>query len=147
MAKTNGTATPPVRKRVQVDCSEGGRTHVSFKDECDINRIMARHRKTGLVRQRTERPQYGDFSNVGDYQEAMNTVLNAENMFAELGSDVRQRFHNNPQEFLDFCDNPDNQDEAVELGIAAPPLEGESTQGAEPTVEELSEGNPIIGGE
>lgn len=115
------TEQQPTRRRVQIDLSEGGRTHQSFKDECDINRIMARHRKTGIVRQTLARPQYGDFSNLPDYQEAMNTVVQADAMFAELNSEVRNKFENDPQKFLDFCDNPDNLDEAIRLGIAAKP--------------------------
>ena len=138
--KTNGE-TPRTRRRVQKDCSEGGRTHTSFKDECDINRIMARHRKTGLVKQRTTRPEYGDFSNVGNYQDALNTVLTAEAMFAELGSDVRARFGNNPQEFLSFCEEPGNQAEAVDLGIA------KEQEKPAPVTEPDTGGNPIVGGE
>ena len=82
---------------------------------------MARYQKTGILRQRTERPQYGDFSNLGDYQDALNTIVRAERLFSELNSKVRSRFENDPQQFIDFCANPDNQDEAIALGSAAPP--------------------------
>jgi len=140
--KTNGE-TPRTRRRVTVDCSGDGRTHQSFKNECDINRIMARHRKTGLVKQRQDRPQYGDFSNVGDYQQALDLVITAEAMFSELSSDVRARFQNDPQQFLNFVDDPANQDEAVELGIAAPPMPEIPEAQVQPEVGE----NPIIGGE
>jgi len=136
------TEQQPTRRRVQIDLSQGGRTHQSFKDECDINRIMARHKKTGIIRQTTERPQYGDFSNLPDYQEAMNTVIQADSMFAELNSEVRERFQNNPQKFLDFCDDPENQDEAIRLGIAAKPEPAQVE--TDPAVEGE---NPIIGGE
>jgi len=140
-AKTTSTERPK-RRRVQIDLSQGGRTHQSFKDECDINRIMAKHRKTGILRQTLERPQYGDFSNLPDYQEAMNTVIQADTMFAELTSDVRERFSNDPQKFIEFCENPDNQDEAIRLGIAAQPEP--DPVATDPVVEGE---NPIIGGE
>ena len=137
--------TPPKRRKVSIDCSKGGRTMQSFKDECDINQVMERHRKTGIVNQSTERPQYGDFSNVGSYQDALNTVLLADEMFAELPSKIRGRFENNPQAFLDFCENPDNEAEAIELGIANKPAPEEPAPASpEP---DTPEGNPIIGGE
>jgi len=142
---TNGTTNTQKRVRVQVDCSKDGRTHQSFKDECDINRIMARHRKTGLVRQRTDRPQYGDFSNVGDYQNALNTITTANAMFAELAAPIRERFNNNPQAFLDFCEDPDNQAEAIDLGIASAPAP-EPAAAAIATETDTGE-NPIVGGE
>jgi len=103
---------------------------------------MARHRVTGLIRQRTDKPQYGDYSNVGDYQEALNTVLVADQMFGELDSNVRARFGNDPQQLLDFCENPDNQTEAIELGIAS----AKEPQ-PEPATEPVTGENPIIGGE
>ena len=142
--KTNGETTATARRRVQVDCSTGGRTHQSFKQECDINNIMAKYRKTGTALQRTDRPQYEDFSNVGDYQDALNTILLADAMFGELDSSLRARFENNPQLFLDFVSDPDNQDEAYELGIASrPPAEPEPQPEPQPDSGE----NPIIGGE
>lgn len=103
---------------------------------------MERHRKTGIIRQHTQRPMYGDFSNVGDYQDALNVVLVAEQMFSELDAKVRGRFHNDPQAFLDFCEDPANEAEAVQLGIASKPE-------PEPVAPELGspEENPIIGGE
>jgi len=142
---TNAAPATPVRKRVTVDCSKDDRTHQSFKDECDINRVMERHRKTGIIRQTTQRPMYGDFSNVGDYQEALNIKLVADEMFAELPSKVRSRFENNPQLFLDFCEDPENEAEAIELGIAGKPAPEEPAPAVTDPV--TPEGNPIIGGE
>jgi len=142
---TNGTTTTPLREKVTVDCSKHDRTHQSFKDECDINQVMERHRKTGIIRQTTQRPMYGDFSNVGDYQEALNIKLVADQMFAELPSKVRNRFENNPQLFLTFCEDPANEAEAIELGIAAKPAPEEPAPAVTEPV--TPEGNPIIGGE
>ena len=113
-AKKTDTA-PVARPRITVEC-KGGRTHQSFKDECDVNQVMKRYEKTGILRQSQNRPQYGDFSNVGDYQEALNTVIQADKMFGELSATVRRRFDNDPQQFLDFVEDPNNQDEAIQLG-------------------------------
>lgn len=128
--------TKPANKRirVQIDCSTDDRTHQSFKDECDINSVMERHRLTGIARGSAGRPQYGDFSNLGDYQQALDLVAKADQLFGELPAKVRGRFNNNPDLFVQFCDDPENAEEAVKLGIAAPPPKPEIVP-AEPVPE------------
>lgn len=39
---------------------EAGLTHQSFKDECDINRIVETYARTGVLPQRRMEPIYGD---------------------------------------------------------------------------------------
>lgn len=113
--KTNEQTT---RRRVRVDASKDGRTHQSMKQECDINQIMERHRVTGMVTHvNNGQPRYGDFSNLGDYQEALYTMKRAEEAFMTLDAHVRRKFSNDPQELIDFLDNPANDQEAIELGL------------------------------
>lgn len=96
------------------------RTKQAFKDECDINNIMARYQKTGIInfQQRFE-PRYGDVSAI-EFQSAMQTVARGKTMFNELPSRVRERFHNDPAQFMEFINNPANADEARELGLLKP---------------------------
>ena len=51
-----------------------GKTHQEFVDECDVNRIMARALKTGMIPTRSDMSRYGDFSSVGDFREAQGGV-------------------------------------------------------------------------
>ena len=95
-----------------------GRTKQSFKDECNINKIMARFQKTGAIdHYMTYSPQYGDTTACG-LHEAMNIVANAETMFEELPSSLRKKFHNDPAEFLEFVQDEKNLEEMRELGLA-----------------------------
>lgn len=49
------------REPVQIDCSHDGITRQSFKDECDINRIVETYARTGIVPGvRNIAPEYGD---------------------------------------------------------------------------------------
>lgn len=96
---------------------EPTRTQQQFKDECDLNVLMARYVKTGTLPQSTRSALYGDFSDVGDYQSAQDTILRAQQQFAALPSKVRDRFKNNPAEMLSFVANPANLDEAATLGL------------------------------
>ena len=42
-------------------------------------------------------------------------------MFDNLPSDVRNRFNNNPAQLLDFVADPENKEEAIELGLLPKP--------------------------
>lgn len=92
----------------------------SEKDNTDINVIVRRFGVTGQVPVSLRTPEYGDFSGVFDFQTAMNVVREAQENFAELPAALRRRFHDNPQEFLEFVNNKDNLDEARKLGITKP---------------------------
>ena len=96
-----------------------------MKDDCDINRIMLKYQKTGVLdHAKTYQGQYSDFSQVtGDYQEHMNAVIQANEMFMSLPSSVRKQFDNDPGEFLAFVDDPNNADEMVSLGLREAPSE------------------------
>lgn len=107
----------------------------SFKDECDINKIMAKFQKTGILDHYAKHaPQYMDIPAV-DYHEALNVIATAESMFEELPSQARKKFGNDPEKFLEFVQNPDNAEELRELGLAhRVPEAAESKQSAEPAV-------------
>lgn len=108
-------------------------TQQQFKEECDINLILARFTRTGVIDSvAAGQAIYGDFSNVQDYQTAQNSLLAAQQAFDSLDSSVRKRFNNNPAELLAFMDNPDNAAEAFELGLinSSPVVnKSESTEG------------------
>lgn len=88
-------------------------------ESCDINYILKRYEQTGLLPEMAERnPQYGDFSDVGSYQEAMQIVAHANSQFALLSANVRERFANDPAKFLEFMERPDTAEEAAKLGLA-----------------------------
>lgn len=107
---------------VGIDCSvEPSMTKQEFKDESDINNIMARFERTGVDTFASANEQrYGDATSV-DFQHAMNIVIQAESMFAEMPAPLRKRFDNDPAEFLRFIDNPANVEESIKLGLRRPP--------------------------
>lgn len=90
----------------------------AFKKECDINNIMARYQKTGLVDHvAMHQGNYDDLSDVPSYHEAMNKVLAANVSFRLLPSSIRKRFNNDPALFLDFVSDESNRDEMVSMGL------------------------------
>lgn len=108
-----------VARKVVVDTGSVSRTKQSFAKECDINHIMSRYEKTGLIAHVNRvQGQYGDFAGPPDYQEAMNMVVRAGDMFMSLPAKVRARFGNDPGEFLAFVTDAANAEEVVKLGLA-----------------------------
>lgn len=121
------------RPDTRLKCEGSGRTKQSFKDQCDINFIMARYLKSGQVDHlATHGGQYGDISPLS-FHEAMNICAKATEMFGDLSSDVRKRFANDPARFLEFVQKRDadgnlvNAAEMRLLGLAPPLAEPEPT--------------------
>lgn len=95
-------------------------TKQSFKNECNINNIMAKFQKTGMINHYANNaPHYQDIPAL-DYHEALDIIATANSMFEELPSSVRAKFENSPEQFLEFVQNPDNIEKARELGLAPP---------------------------
>lgn len=104
-----------------LDCSEDlDRAVQSEKNDADINEIMRRFGRTGTVPTPHEIPFYGDFSDVTDYQTALNDLRAAQDAFSALPSKIRNRFENDPAQLLNFIHNDANYDEAVEIGLIPP---------------------------
>jgi len=96
-------------------------TQQSAKDECDINQIIKSHSVRELVEQSENiQKAYGDFSNIPDYQLSLNQVIQAEESFMALPSDIRSRFENSPLKFVEFARDPQNLPEMVKMGLATP---------------------------
>jgi len=113
----------PYAKKLKVSLDfdpETDRTQQEFADECDINNIIARFDKTGILDfVNKHQPQYGDVTGL-DFLEMQNQIVQAKNMFADLPSRIRDRFSNDPAKFLDFFNDPENAHEAARLGLLAP---------------------------
>jgi len=95
-------------------------TNQSDKDSTDINIIMKRYEKTGLItdllgNQRT--PHYGDFSEVGDFHQLQNTLAKVTQAFSVLPAEVRSKFNNDPAEIIEFLNDENNDAEALKLGL------------------------------
>jgi phage internal scaffolding protein len=103
-----------------LSCDDPSLTQQQFAEESDINNIVDRFMKTGHIPNAASMPQYADYEGVFDFQTAMNVVRQADENFMRMDAKVRARFHNSPQEFLEFFANPDNAQEAVRLGLAVP---------------------------
>jgi phage internal scaffolding protein len=104
--------------RVQLKCNDSSRTKQHFQKECDINTIMTKYNKTGLISHVAKHQgSYDDLPNQQDYHESILEIQAANDSFNSLPSDVRNFFENDAGQFLDFVQNPNNTDEMRELGL------------------------------
>ena len=110
------------REAVKVSFKQPSRTVQDSRDECDVNFIMRKYERTGLLKHRQQELKYGDFSQVVSYHEAMNVVATANSMFYELPSSIREKFDNDPGKFLEFAENPKNEAAMVEMGLKNAPI-------------------------
>lgn len=108
---------PYTREAVQIDAGGESRTKQSFKKECDINVIMAKYQKTGAITHFNKHQQNYGMADGQTFQDAMNLVCEAQEMFNDLPSSIRSRFGNDPAAFLDFVQNDENADEMARMGL------------------------------
>lgn len=109
-------------------------TKQSFKEECDINTIMARYQSTGELPDVSQYPpQYLDATSF-DFQSMQNKLIEAQGLFDALPSKIRNRFANDPGEFLAFVSDPSNKSELQSMGLL------KETSAASPSPEGGSEG-------
>jgi Chlamydia-phage Chp2 scaffold (Chlamy_scaf). len=95
------------------------KTVQSEKDRTEINNVIRRYNKTGLIDHVAKgRAMYGDFTEINEYQENLNMIMKAEASFAALPSEIRKKFDNDPGQFFEFATNPENEQKLVEMGLA-----------------------------
>lgn len=106
--------------RPQLVCPpEDRRTKSEFADDCDINLIMARYKKTGILPDaaRAAAAKYGDFSAVPTFAEMQDKIAAAQQLFLALPATVRKAFDNDPHQFLNASQTAEGRDLMVKLGL------------------------------
>lgn len=100
------------------------RTKQAPAEACDVNSIMARYVKAGFMRSGgmpnlAPGGEYADVSALSgtDYGDAVAKVQRVNEAFDALPAQMRDRFKNNPQGFLEFISDPANTLECVKLGL------------------------------
>lgn len=129
--------------RVQTVNEDPEVTKQSFRDECDINNIVAHYQVTGVTRHlNLAAAQYADVSELTDYADALMMVKRAEAMFMELPARARKVFDHDPAKFLDAAHDPEKRGLLVEAGLlpeeareVRPEAPAEAPAGPEPELE------------
>ena len=132
------------RVRVTADPIGESLTQQHFKKETDIVEIIKKHDRTGIIEHVARGvAQYGDYSEINEYREALDMVNNANASFMELPAEIRAMFGNDAGEFFEFATNPKNKTKMQELGLAdTPNVDPTSSPDAEPAKEAGADETP-----
>jgi hypothetical protein len=131
--RENGTyrlASQPVGKSM---------TDQSDKNMTDINLIMERYAKTGVLPQTQQKlEQYLDMTQLPSYMEAHARIKAAEAMYMELPAQIRKDMGNNPANLEAYVQDPANKDMLEKYGIIEKsydaPASSQSDNASEPAV-------------
>lgn len=106
-----------VSQETGLECKDPSLAQQHMKDECDINVLVERFGVTGSMPVAPIEPSYGDFSGVSDYHTAMNKIKAAEEAFMALPAKIRAKFDHDPNALLNYLQNEENRDEAIQIGL------------------------------
>lgn len=121
--RPNGT------KRVYSINEDVPRVQTQFQEQTDVNNIVSSYTKNPDLSIFRSNGVYMDATAVGDYQQSLDTIVNANMAFDSLPASIRERFKNDPAKLLAFMQDPDNYDEGVSLGLVKPdPTKNQQTK-------------------
>ncbi len=125
----------------QVKKYTDGRTKQSYRDECDIVKIMARAEKAGTI-SHLEKYQgvYGDFSDF-DFEEQTQKLTRGREIFDELPGEIRKEFAQSPAAFFAYVNDPAN---AEDLRAKLPKLAAPGRQVINPTVQPSADEQAVV---
>lgn len=109
-------------ERVVTPVGAVSKTRAEFAAECDINTIMKRYQKTGVLNHFAPRtPQYLDLGDgVPDLMTALNVMIAADQAFMQLPAVVRKEFDNDSKAFAAYAQEKENLPKLREWGLAPP---------------------------
>lgn len=103
--------------------TQPSRTHQSFKDECDITKIVNQFREVGTIEHTNQATPkfFQNFDPTLDLHSMRIIVDDANEAFEDMPASIRKRFNNNPAELVAFMDDSANTQEAIDLGLVTDP--------------------------
>lgn len=93
------------------------KTRQADLDSSDINKIVKRFERDGVMPMGSREGVYLDVSEVGDYRSALEQVKRADEYFSQLPADSRKMFNNDPAEFLDRVNDPSQLELLIKAGV------------------------------
>lgn len=92
-----------------------GRTKQSYKDSCDINKILEQNAgKESLSHLERHGARYGDFAAI-DWEELPLQLAQGREIFGELPAEVKREFNQSPGEFFAYVSDPKNSERLQQL--------------------------------
>jgi phage internal scaffolding protein len=97
-------------------------TQQHHAEQVKVQNVIKRYDKTGILDHVARGvAMYGDYSKINEYKTNLEFVMAANESFAGLPSNIREKFSNDPGEFFEFATDPKNKDEMVKMGLFPAP--------------------------
>ena len=140
---------PKAIRKNRLQSQQGGEslTQQSFQREVDINTIMSKYQKTGVVNHiALHSLNYADVT-APDFKTAMDIVTQTTQMFEQLPSTVRREFDHDPVNFLEAVQNPtEHQEVLTKTGLVKANLDAEDVNAPQGSIaSEVSTTEPSEG--
>jgi phage internal scaffolding protein len=120
---------PETHDRPKTFCKEKSLTEQSHAPDCDINNILMKHNAGDIMAHvKYTQASFGDYTQINEYDEALNTVAKAQQAFEALPSKIREAFNNDPGKYVETVTDPSQREKLVELGMANAIQEEKVTQ-------------------
>lgn len=100
-----------------IDTGSATKVQQQFAKDADINEIVRRFGLTGELPPPRAAHQYGDFSEVKDFQGAMEQLAIAREAFDLMPAEIREEFGYDPAYFVDWVSDPANEEAARSAGL------------------------------
>ena len=92
-----------------------GRAKQSYKDSCDINKLLERGaREGGLSHLEKHGARYGDFAAI-DWDTLPMQLAEGRTIFEELPAEIKREFNQSPAEFFAYVTADENKDDLQRL--------------------------------
>lgn len=104
-------------KRHQIDCGGASKTDQTYAKSANINNIIKKFQKTGILPNTVGQAVYADVSSIPSLEQAHETLRIAREAFASLPSDVRKLMDNDPLKMEMWLSDENNIDLALKYGL------------------------------
>lgn len=96
-------------------------TRSEFADDCDINMIMSRYVRTGVLDHLNNASAlFADVSALGDYTTLASSLESAQEAFMQLPAAIRKAMGNDPANFESFVSDSSNNELLKMHGLIVP---------------------------
>lgn len=132
------------RRRVTTQVIGESLTKQADVDRANIQKVLDKYKRTGLVPSRVAAPLEGPLPDVESFHDGMNKIVAARQVFDALPSGIRQKFDNKVDKFLAYTADEKNRDEMTKLGLLKP---ADASKNTSPPAAPPSNGNAGGAGE
>lgn len=108
-----------IRPRASKTATKGETmTEQQHAETVSMRNILHRARRSGMIDHvNSYKGEYMNMINAPDFIEAQRQIAAAASMFETVPAHIRADFYNDPAQFIDFMQNPENRDAIEEYGF------------------------------